>query len=119
MPGSIEGLESVTVKTLARFTQEFEIGGHGDDILVVVPLLADLEVVEDLTRHIGFQWPSDQGTEVVFRFLKIGFLRRDIEKPETIELPEESLIGRKVGYKMRWCCKARIHVSEGDHRGGP
>ena len=45
-PGTVEDLESISVKTPARLIQEFEIGRHRDHVLVVVPLLANLEVTE-------------------------------------------------------------------------
>ena len=84
------------MKTPPRLIQEFKIGRHRNHILVVVPLLADLEVTEDLARHIGFQWPFHHGTEALFRFVKIGLLRRDVQKPKSLQLPEEPLIGRNV-----------------------
>ena len=62
-PGPVEGLESVSVKTPPRFIQEFQIGRHGNHVLVVVPLLAYLEVPEDFARYIGFQGPLHNGPE--------------------------------------------------------
>src|SRR5215467_1583135 len=90
-PCPIEGLESIPVKTPASLIQEFKVRRHGDHILVVVPLLADLEVTQDFARHIRLQRPFHDCAEAVFGFLKISLLRGDIEKAETLELPEESL----------------------------
>src|SRR5205823_2927533 len=77
-PGPVQGLESLTMKTPARLIQKFKIDRHGDHILVVVPLLADLEVTEDFARHIGFQRSFHHRAENLFRFVKIGLLRRDV-----------------------------------------
>jgi len=49
-PGTVEGLESIPVKTAARLIQKFEVGRHGNDVLVAVLLLADLEVTQDFAR---------------------------------------------------------------------
>ena len=56
-PSLKEALELVAVKAPPRLIQEFEVGGHGDYILVVLPLLPNLEVTEDFARYIGFQGP--------------------------------------------------------------
>src|SRR5438477_13181048 len=56
-PGPVQGLESVSVKTPPRFIQEFQISRHGNYVLVVVPLLAYLEILQNLARYIGLQGP--------------------------------------------------------------
>ena len=118
-PGPVEGLESVSVKTPPRFIQEFQISRHGNYVLVVVPLLAYLEIVENLARYIGLQGPLYHGPESFFCPLEVRRLRRDVEKAKSVELPEKALIGRKVRKKAPLCFDARIHVAQGDHRGSP
>src|SRR5690348_13647840 len=54
-PSPVESLESVSVKTPPRFIQEFQISRHRNYVLVVVPLLAYLEILENLARYIGLQ----------------------------------------------------------------
>ena len=71
-PGPVEGLESVSVKTPPRLIQEFQISRHGNYVLVVVPLLADLEIVENLARYIGLQRPLHHGAESFFCPLKFA-----------------------------------------------
>ena len=51
--------------------------------------------------------------------LEAGGLRSDIKKPKGVELPEKTLIGRKVRKKAPMCFDAGIHVAQGDHRKSP
>src|SRR5882757_7734979 len=104
------------METSPRLREEFKVLGNGHDILVALPLPAHLEVAEDLARDVGFEGPLYQGAETLFGLLKIGVLRGDIEKPETLELTEESLVGPEMRNEMGRCFKAGIHVSQSDHR---
>src|SRR5438309_8796861 len=104
------------MKAPPRLLEEFQVFGNGHDILVALPLSAHLEVTEDLARDVGFERPLYQGTETLLGILKIGVLRGDIEKPETLELPEEPLVSTQMRNEMGRCFKAGIHVAQGDHR---
>ena len=117
-PGSIEAFDFLALKTLPRVPQEFEVSRHGNDVLVVVPLLPNLEIPKNLVRCVRFERPSDQGPEPLFGSAKIEFLYRDIQEPKTIELAKQRLIDKKMRRKVGWPFESRIHVTEGDHRGG-
>src|SRR6266566_4070887 len=79
------------MKAPPRLIEEFQVFGHGHDILVALPLGTHLEVTEDLARDVGFERSLYQGAKTLLGLLKIGVLRGDIEKPETLELPKEPL----------------------------
>src|SRR5438045_626281 len=104
------------METSPRLLEEFQVFGNGHDILVALPLPAHLEVAEDLARDVGFKRSLYQGTETLFGLLKIGVLRGDIEKPETLELSKEPLVSPEMRNEMGRCFKAGIHVTQGDHR---
>ena len=93
------------MKTPPPLIEEFQVFGNGHDILVALPLRAHLEVAEDLARDVGFEGPLYQGTETLLGVLKIGVLRGDIEKPETLELPKEPLVSPEMRNEMRRCFK--------------
>jgi len=97
-PCLIEVFEAVTIEAPPRLREEFKVLCNGHDILVALPLRANLEVAEDVARDVGFERSLYQGTETLFGPLKIGVLRGDIEKPETLELPEAcpSVLPEKV-----------------------
>src|SRR3979490_261889 len=99
-----------------RLIEEFQILGDRHDILVALPLRAHLEVAEDLARDVGFERPLYQRTETLLSLLKIRIPRSDIDKPETLELTEEPLVGREMRNEMGRCFKAGINVTQGDHR---
>src|SRR5207302_7729681 len=104
------------METSPPLLEEFKVLGNGHDILVALPLPAHLEVAEDLARDVGFERSFYQGTETLLGLLKIGVLRGDIEKPKTLELPKEPLVSPEMRNEMGRCFKARIHVTQGDHR---
>src|SRR5882762_7793956 len=105
------------METSPPLREEFKVLGNGHDILVALPLHAHLEVAKDLARDVGFEGPLYQGAKTLFGLLKIGVLCGDIEKPETLELPEEPLVSPEMRNEMGRCFKAGIHVTQGDHRG--
>ena len=107
------------MKLPPRFIQEFQIGGHRNHVLVVVPFLAYLEITKNLTRYIGLKWPLYDGAESFLGPLESSRLRSDVEKPKSVELPEKTLVGHKVRKEAPLCFDARIHVAQGDHRGSP
>src|SRR5437016_12972390 len=104
------------METSPRLLEEFKVHCNGYDILVALPLPAYLEVAEDLARDAGFEGSLYQGAKTLLGLLKIGVLRGDIEEPETLELPEEPLVGPEMRNEMGGCFKAGIHVTQGDHR---
>jgi hypothetical protein len=90
-----------------RLIEEFKVLGNGHDILVTLPLPAHVEVAEDLSRNIRFKGPLYQGAETLLSLLKIGVLRGDIEKPETLELTEEPLVGPEMRNENGTRCQTR------------
>src|SRR6266481_8817795 len=95
-----------------RLIEELQVLCYGHDILVAFPLPAHLEVAEDLSRDVGFERSLYQGTETLFGLFKIGVLRGDIKKPETLELTEEPLVDPEMRNEMGRCFKAGIHVAQ-------
>src|SRR5712691_11437280 len=104
------------MKAPPRPIEEFQVFGNRHDILVALPLPAHLEVAEELARDVGFERSLYQGAETLLGLLKIGVLRGDIEKPETLKLTEEPLVGPEMRNEMGRCFKAGIHITQGDHR---
>src|SRR6266704_1516801 len=104
------------MKAPPRPFEEFQVFGNGHHILVELPLRAHLEVAEVPARDVGFEGLLYQGAETLLGLLKIGVLRGDIEKPKTLELPEEPVISPEMRNEMGRCFKAGIHVTQGDHR---
>lgn len=88
-PGVEEGVEPVSAKALPGLLQEFKILGHGDNVLVAFLLLADLEVALDIAGNVGFKGLFYQGAELLFGSGEIGLSFCDVEKAETVELPED------------------------------
>jgi hypothetical protein len=109
-PRLVKTLEAFAMKPPAACIEEFEIFGDGHDILVPLPLRTDLEVAQNLARHIGFKRPFHYGPETLSRPPKLGVWGGDIQELETPELPKEPLIGGKMRSEIRRCFKARIDV---------
>ena len=56
---------------------------------MVVPPLPNLEVPQDFVYEVSFEGLFEERPEPLFDPLKIGFLRRDIQKPKATELPKQ------------------------------
>jgi hypothetical protein len=52
IPSAIKVIVSCAVETAAALVQKLQVGRDRDNVLVVVPLLANLEVTQDLARHV-------------------------------------------------------------------
>src|SRR5713101_1142525 len=106
------------MKTPSCFVEEFKVGCHRHNVLVLFPLPANLEVTEDFAGHIGFEWLLDARAEALFGATKFGGSRRNVEQAKGLQVAEEPLIRREMGHKTPQASRAGIYKTKGDHRRG-
>src|SRR6266851_5123876 len=100
------------------FVEKFKIRRHRHNVLVLLPLPANLEVAENLAGYIGFEGLLDARAEAVLGAAKLGCSRRNVEQAKRLQVAEEPLVGREMRNKTPQASRPGIHEAEGDHRRG-
>src|ERR1700730_5380984 len=105
------------MKAALRFIQEFEVFSDGHNVLAFFEALADLEIPEDFTRHIGLKRLLHDGAEALRCPRKLRVRRGDIKESKSLKLAEERLVGCEMRQKTGHTSEAGIDIGQRDHRG--
>src|SRR5216683_5666045 len=106
------------MKTPPCFVQELKISRHRHNVLVLLPLPANVEIAQDFAGYIGFERLLDVRAEALFGAAKLRGSRRNVEQAKRLQVAEETLVGREMRNKTPQASRAGIHKAEGDHRRG-
>src|SRR5258708_39012620 len=106
------------MKTAPGFVEKFKVGCHRNNVLVLFPLPANLEVAQDFAGYIGFERVLDARAEAVLGAAKFGRSRGNVEKAKRLQVTEQPLIRREMRDKTPEASRPGIHEAEGDHRRG-